>query len=146
MERIDWSDIDERELDAFHRRVALVETLIDGSIEETERVQVRHDYLREHGVCERTLGNYLKRYREGGAEGLLFHRRGVGPRSPRIYDEPLRAKILSLIEELPRRTVPQLRRLLTAAAARCDRAGLQPHDLPVLERAGTESETARGKS
>ncbi len=70
MDRIDWSDIDEKELDAFHRRLALVETLIDGSIEETERVQARHDYLREHGVCERTIRNYLKRYREDGPEAL----------------------------------------------------------------------------
>ncbi len=113
MDRIDWSDIDEKELDAFHRRLGLVETLIDQSIEETERAQVRHDYLREHGVSERTIRNYLKRYREGGTEGLLFHRRAGRPRSPRIHDEPLREKILSLIEELPRRTVPQLRRLLT---------------------------------
>ena len=50
MDRIDWSEIDEKELDAFHRRLALVETLTDGSIEETERAQVRHGYLREHGV------------------------------------------------------------------------------------------------
>jgi transposase InsO family protein len=113
MDRIDWRDIDEKELDAFHRRLALVETLIDQSIEETERRQVRHDYLREHGVSERTIRNYLKRYREDGPAGLLFHRRGAGPRSPRIHDETVRAKILSLIEELPRRTVPQLRRLLT---------------------------------
>ncbi len=112
MDRIDWSDIDEKELDAFHRRLALVETLLDQSIEETERAQVRHDYLREHGVCERTIRNYLKRYRESGPEGLLFHRRAGRPRSARIHDEALRAKILSLIEELPRRTVPQLRRLL----------------------------------
>jgi len=114
MDRIDWSDIDEKELDAFHRRLALVETLTDESIEETERAQVRHDYLREHGVCERTIRNYLKRYRDHGPEGLVFHRRGIRPRSPRIYDETLREKILSLIEELPRRTVPQLRRLLSA--------------------------------
>lgn len=113
MDQIDWRDIDEKELDAFHRRLALVETLLEQSIEEIERAQVRHDYLREHGVCERTIRNYLKRYREGGPEGLLFHRRGAGPRSPRIYDEALRAKILSLIEEIPGRTVPQLRRLLS---------------------------------
>lgn len=113
MDRIDWSEIDEKELDAFHRRLALVETIIDGSIEETERRQVRHGYLREHGVSERTIRNYLKRYQDYGAEGLVFHRRGSRPRSPRIHDEALRAKILSLIEELPGRTVPQLRRLLT---------------------------------
>jgi len=114
MDRIDWSDLDEKELDGFHRRLALVETLTDESIEETAQVQVRDDYLREHAVSERTIRNYLKRYREDGPEGLLFHRRGSRPPSPRIHDERLREKILSLLEERPRRTVPQLRRLLTA--------------------------------
>ena len=113
MDGIDWKEITEEEQEAWKRRLALVETLLDERIEERERRQTRWAYLREHGVSERTIRTYLKRYREQGPGGLLFHRRGTQPHSPRIHDEPLREKILALIEERPRRTVPQLRRLLT---------------------------------
>ncbi len=112
MNEINWTQINEEELDAFSRRLALVETLTDESIDENERRKVRWAYLHEHGVSERTIRNYLKRYRDEGPNGLLFCRRGPGPRSPRIHDEAIRNKILALIEERPRRTVSQLRRLL----------------------------------
>jgi transposase InsO family protein len=113
VDEIDWMQISEEELEAWRRRLALVETLIDESIDESERRETRWAYQREHEVGERTIRNYLKRYREQGPGGLLHHRRGQQPRSVRIHDEALRKRILSLIEERPRRTVPQLRRLLT---------------------------------
>ena len=113
MDGIDWMEINEEELESWRRRLALVETLNDENISEAERSEIRRAYLREHRVSERTIRNYLRRYREQGSCGLLFHRRGAKPCSPRIYSQELREKILLLIEERPRRTVPQLRRLLT---------------------------------
>ncbi len=113
MNEIDWRDIDERHLEAYRRRVALVETLLDESIDEADRMQVRRHYIEEHGVSERTIRNYLRRYRQEGAEALLFYK-PRGSSSPRIHDRRLREKILKLIEERPSRTVPQLRRLLSA--------------------------------
>ncbi|KKL15669.1 hypothetical protein LCGC14_2503280, partial [marine sediment metagenome] len=86
---------------------------LEEGIEESERRKTRWAYQRERGVSDRTVRNYLKRYREQGSVGLLFHRCGSRPLSPRIHDEALGKKILSLIEERPRRTVPQLRRILT---------------------------------
>ncbi len=113
MNEIDWRDIDERHIEAYRRRVALVETVLDESIDEADRIEVRRNYIKEHEVSERTIRNYLRRYRQGGAEALLFHKpRGVS--SPRIHDQRVREKILTLIEERPSRTVPQLRRLLSA--------------------------------
>ena len=112
MSEIDWTLIDEKHYEAWKCRVELVETLLDERIHETERAEIRRVYLREHGVTGRTIRNYLKTYREKGAEGLLFRQAGIRPRSPRIHDEALREKLLELIEEHPRRTVPQLRRLL----------------------------------
>jgi len=70
----------EKELEAWMRRIALVETLLDERIDESERRSARWTYQREQGVGERTVRNYLKRY---------------------------------LIEESPRRTVPQLRRIIS---------------------------------
>ena len=59
MKKIDWRDIDERHLEAFCGRVALVETLLDECIDDGERKQVHFKYLEEHGVSDRTIRNYL---------------------------------------------------------------------------------------
>jgi putative transposase len=112
MSNKDWDQINDRELEAWRKRIALVETLLDESIDYNERVEVRDAYVREHGVTERTIRNYLKRYRESGAHGLCFSQGSGGVHSPRIHHPELAARILVLIREQPRRTVPQLRRLL----------------------------------
>jgi len=112
MNGIDWTKIEQKELEAFERRVALVETVLDESIDESQRHQVRCTYCQEHGVSERTIRNYIRRYREAGQYGLLFYRRSTPP-SPRVHDPQLQKKILEMIEERPGRTVPQLRRLLS---------------------------------
>ena len=107
------SQLTEQDLEAWRRRVALVETLLDERIDESERRNARWTYQREQGVGERTVRNYLKRYREGGPLALLRrHNRPTAP-SPRIHEEALAARILALIEESPRRTVPQLRRIIS---------------------------------
>ena len=108
-----WTELDEQHLESWQQRVELVETLIDERIHETERAEIRRAYIRQHGVSERTIRNYLRRYREHGAEGLVFYLSRRENRSPRIHDAELRDKVLALIEEHPRRTIPQLRRILT---------------------------------
>lgn len=113
MNKEDWMSLDEKHLGVWQQRVELVETLLDEQIHETERSDIRRSYMRQHGVSERTIRNYLRRYRQDGADGLLFHRSRRESRSPRIHDAALREKLLELIEEHPRRTVPQLRRMLT---------------------------------
>jgi putative transposase len=113
MDEHDWSQITEQELEAWRRRVALVETLLDERIEEQERRSARWSYQREQGVGERTIRNYLKRYREGGPLALLYRHGGPKTPSPRIHDEALRLRILALVEESPRRTVSQLRRIIS---------------------------------
>jgi len=109
----DWTGIDEKHLEGWQQRVELVETLLDERIHETERAEIRRSYIRQYGISERTIRNYLRRYRQHGADGLLFHSSRRGSRSPRIHNVALREKLLALVEEHPRRTVPQLRRILT---------------------------------
>jgi putative transposase len=113
MKEIDWTALDEKQLETWQARVGLVETLLDESIEEAERAEIRRAWIREHGVSERTIRNYLRRYRQGGPQALLFHRSRASEPSPRVHDATLRQRILALLEENPRRTVPQLRRLLS---------------------------------
>ncbi len=109
---IDWKDIPEKELKKYQDRLALVETLTDDQIDDLQRIDVRLQYQIIHNVGERTIRNYLRRYRENGAAGLLFVRKKQ--LLPRIADEGLRRAILKAIEERPTRTVPQLRRLLSS--------------------------------
>jgi putative transposase len=113
MNEANWTELDEQHLAAWQQRVELVETLLDERIHETERAEIRRSYIRAHGVNERTIRNYLRRYREDGADGLLFYQSRRATRSPRIHNVDLREKLLALIEEHPRRTIPQLRRILT---------------------------------
>ena len=113
MNEANWKELDEQHLQAWQQRVELVETLLDERIHESERAEIRRSYIRQHGVSERTIRNYLRRYREDGGDGLLFYQSRRAKRSPRIHDGQLREKILALIEEHPRRTIPQLRRILT---------------------------------
>jgi transposase InsO family protein len=119
MEETDFLEIDGKHLEAFHRRLALIETLLDESIDDSERCQVRRRYLEEHGVSDRTVRNYLARYREQGPSGLLFYKPKKGT-SPRVHDPLLREKILELVEQRPSRTVPQLRRLISTDPALAD--------------------------
>ncbi len=109
----DWRHLDEKHLEAWQQRLELVETLLDERIHESEQAEIRRAYIRQHGVTERTIRNYLGRYRERGAEGLLLHRRHAKSHSPRVHEAALRERILALVEEHPRRTVPQMRRMLT---------------------------------
>jgi putative transposase len=113
MNEANWKELDEQHLQAWQQRVELVETLLDERIHESERAEIRRSYIRQHGVSERTIRNYLRRYRVDGGDGLLFYQSRRATRSPRIHDGQLREKILALIEEHPRRTIPQLRRILT---------------------------------
>ncbi|MCK5008094.1 MAG: DDE-type integrase/transposase/recombinase [Spirochaetales bacterium] len=109
-EFMDWELIPERVFQAFQRRVELVELLLDPTVDNSTKREQRRRYREEHRVGDRTIRNYLHRYRKKGPRGLLFYR--PRPPCPRIPDQQLREKILQLVHELPTRSVPQLRRLL----------------------------------
>jgi transposase InsO family protein len=56
--------------------------------------------------------NYVSRYRKDGHQAFL--RRPAADPSPRIRDEALAERVLELVREKPWRTVPAVRRLLSA--------------------------------
>ncbi|MDE0053572.1 MAG: helix-turn-helix domain-containing protein [Gammaproteobacteria bacterium] len=76
------------------------------------RLHVYPSSQQRHGIGERTIRGYLQRYRQRGPRALLFYR--PRPASPRVHDAALRARLLELIDELPTRSVPQLRKLIKA--------------------------------
>ena len=111
---IDWDQLPDAVVEAFSERLHLVEVLLDPLIHALDKQAERRRYREQHGVSERTIRGYLQRYRKRGPRGLLFYR--PRPTSPRVHDPALRAKLLALIDELPTRSVPQLRKLLASDA------------------------------
>ena len=109
--QIDWQKIPEKIFEEYLSRLELVETLTDDGIDELTKREIRHDFCRMHNLSDRTVRSYLKRYRDDGALNLLFYREKK--ETPRLKDEQLRNKILQLLEEMPTRTVPRLRKLLS---------------------------------
>lgn len=104
-------EISDHQFVSYQMRLALVETLTDDDIDELTKKVIRQDYCRVHNISERTIRNYLMKYREEGPESLLFYRKRE--KSDRIPDELLRQKIIELIHEIPTRTVPRLRRIIS---------------------------------
>jgi transposase InsO family protein len=108
---IDWEAIPENEYQAYIRRLEIVELILDDSIDSETTKRHREQYCEDNGVSMRTVANYVSRYREKGRIGLLFYH--PRPKALRIHDERLRIKIIELVRELPGRSVPTLRRLLS---------------------------------
>jgi len=109
-EQFDWNDVPEHVMEEYQERIMLVESLLDDSIDELAKKNLRGEYCEKHGVTDRTIRNYLAWYRSGGPGELLFFK--PIPPADRIKDHELRQAILSLVNERPTRTVRQLRRLL----------------------------------
>ncbi|NVM57195.1 MAG: helix-turn-helix domain-containing protein, partial [Desulfobacterales bacterium] len=118
---IDWEAIPEKEYQAYNKRLEIVELILDACIDSETKRKHRERYCEENGVSMRTVAGYVRRYRDKGRAGLLFYR--PRPKSPRIHDEPLRSKITELVRELPTRSVPTLRRLLSEDKQYGDKIG-----------------------
>jgi len=108
---IDWEAIPEKEYQAYTKRLEIVELILDGSIDSQTKKRLRQQYCEDNRVSMRTVSGYIKRYSEKGRAGLLFYR--PRPKSLRVHDEQLRIKIIELVRELPTRSIPTLRRLLS---------------------------------
>lgn len=109
--KIDWEAIPDTEYQAYLKRLDIVELILDSSIDAETTRRLREQYCEDNRVSLRTVANYVCRYREKGRKGLLFYR--PRPLSPRIHDKQLGEKIVELVRELPTRSVPTLRRLLS---------------------------------
>lgn len=108
----DWNDVPQHLMEEYQERIMLVETLLDDSVHDQEKKDLREEYCRSHDVTDRTIRNYLAWYREGGADKLLFYH--PSPPAPRIADAELAQAILDLVKERPTRTVRQLKYLLSS--------------------------------
>ena len=106
----DWQGLSDARFEKGATILELVESLADESLSVKERRQLRDEYRSRYGVSDRTIRNYIARYRQGGSQTFLMAR--LHTPSPRIHNRELAEVILALIKERPQRTVPKLRKLL----------------------------------
>jgi transposase InsO family protein len=110
MPNTDWHSLSDARYEKSATILELVESLADEGLSLKERKELRDEYRSRHGVTDRTIRNYIGRFRHGGAQAFLAAT--AREPSPRIHDKELADTILALVKERPTRTVPGLRRLL----------------------------------
>ena len=67
MAETDWQGLSDAHFEKGATILELVESLTDESLSLKERRELRDDYRSRYGVSDRTIRNYLARYRDGGA-------------------------------------------------------------------------------
>ena len=107
---IDWGEIPEEEFEMYKKRLEIVELCLDDNIDSVTKKTAKEDFSRLYLISDRTIRNWIHKYKKEGSRRLLFYRKRE--KSPRIHDVQLRKKIISLIEEVPTRTVSKLKMLL----------------------------------
>jgi len=107
-----WEDVPDKSFEQFQKRLELVQLLLNDDVSPRDKREAKKAYMRLHQVSDRTIRRYVHQYRKKGDRGLLFHRFASGP-CKRIHDPELEKKLIELVHELPSRSVPQLRRLLS---------------------------------
>jgi len=112
MHEPDWQGLSDVRFEKSASIIELVESLVDESLSSTERGQLREEYRSRYSVSDRTIRNYIARFRENGAHAFLAPI--IRAPSPRIHDRELSEALLALVKERPGRTVPCLRKLLAA--------------------------------
>ena len=111
MSDTDWQGLSDIRFEKSATILELVESLADESLSLKERAGLRDEYRARHCVTDRTIRNYIARFRDGGAQAFLSPT--VRVPSPRVHDRELADAILELIRERPVRTVPKIRKLLS---------------------------------
>ena len=87
----------------------LIAPLLDGSLDNAKRIQLRETIAEQNGLSSRTLYRYEAAYRKGGFPGLKPQDRGTKtlPKLPENFDELLEQAI-QLKREVPKRSVRQI--------------------------------------
>jgi len=100
-----WQDVPDRKYYDFQDRLALVELLLDEKVPLSDKRVAKHEFMIIHNRKERTIRYWCQLYREQGPQALKLP-------SPRIAEDSLKQKIITLIKEIPMRTVPKIRELV----------------------------------
>lgn len=96
--------------EALLERLDFVEDLINPLNTAEERQEAESRYMEKTGCCKRTIRNYVKRYKDKGAFGLILYDREKDSRP--LCSQELRDQVIFLIRENPGRSMPKIRELL----------------------------------
>ena len=121
MAETDWQGLSDARFEKSATILELVESLADEELSLKERKGLREEFRSRHCVSDRTIRNYIARFKKGGAQAFLTPT--VREPSPRIHDKELAQAILELVKERPTRTVPMLRKLLVFDPRFADNVG-----------------------
>jgi transposase len=106
---IDYMEMSNKKFVAFQKRVALVELLIDDCYSIIEKNKERKKYQRNLGVCNKTINNWVKRYKQNGPEGLRFEKNKI---QNDHFDPYLGNRIKEIVNKTIVITVPEIRKIL----------------------------------
>lgn len=104
-------DLPPEKLESLLERIDLIEQLQNPMYTESELTEIKKSYMEKTGLSERTIRNYLSRYREKGLDGLLLYER-ANNESKAICSKELADAVISLISENPKRSIPKIREIL----------------------------------
>ena len=101
------------------QRYQLIAPLLDGSLDNAKRIQLRETIAEQNGLSSRTLYRYEAAYRKGGFPGLKPQDREPkrSPKLPENFDELLEQAI-QLKREVPKRSVRQIIYILELCVVR----------------------------
>ncbi len=95
------------------RRYQMIAPLLDESIDQGKRLQLREEIAERNGISKRTLYRYEARYRDGQFDGLRPQNREKRRSQvlPENYDEIV-GEAIQLKREVPKRSVRQIIKIL----------------------------------
>ena len=108
------------------RRYRIIAPLLDESLAECEKRDIRRLVCARESLSHRTLRRYVAAFKKGGFESLLPHERKDKGSSKAIPVEALRIAA-DLRRELPARSAERIQQLLTGEGYRVARSTLERH-------------------
>jgi len=113
-------DLSPEKHEALLARIELVEQLLNPMFTDDEIREIRKRYMEKTGCSERTIRNYLRKYKEKDTKGLILYER-KNDRKP-LCSQRLEDAVVSLIRDNPRRSIPKIRELLLGSDDFCEEA------------------------
>jgi len=87
------NDLKTEELESGLKRYEVIAPLLGDDLEPAQKRWLRKEIVEKHGISERTLRRYLRKYGEKGYEGLVKRQRGDKGGSKRLSADVLQEAI-----------------------------------------------------
>jgi putative transposase len=108
------------------RRYRIIGPLLDESLAECEKRQIRRLVCSQEGISERTLRRYIANYKRQGFDGLMLRERKDKGSCKSIPEEALKLAA-ELRQEVPERSAERIQELLTSEGYHVARSTLERH-------------------